>query len=233
MARFLRLERLMMPSSLKRPALVGIAAMAIFAAPLVAQMNFEKPGARQVSRVTSGTYMVDHHHTMVGWRLDHMGMTPYFGTFGDVTGTLVLDKDYPANSTLDITIPVAKVTTPSAGLNEHLLRAPRESGGKADFFGPDPVDARFVMTSLVPDLGTETASMTGDLTLNGITKPVTLDVSFYGAGKFPVTMGGAEGIGFTSTGAIKRSDFGVSFGIPMISDEVQLDIVAGFVKKPD
>ncbi len=221
-----------MPSNLIRPILAGFAAIAILAAPLAAQMSFEKVGARDVSRITSGTYIVDHHHTLVGWRVDHMGITPYFGTFGDVTGTMVLDKDDPAKSTLDLTIPVAKVTTPSAGLTDHLLRAPREPGGKADFFGLDPADARFVMTTLVPDTEAGTASMTGDLTLNGVTRPVTLDVSFYGAGKFPVTMGGAQSIGFTATGAIKRSDFGVSFGIPMISDEVQLDIVAGFIKQP-
>jgi len=221
-----------MPPILTRPILAGLAVAAILAAPLAAQMNFEKPGARDASRVSSGTYAVDNYHTLVGWRVDHIGLTPYFGTFGDVTGTLVLDKDDPAKTKLEITIPVAKVTTPSTGLTEHLLRAPSEPGGKADFFGSDPVDARFMMTLLVPDDEAGTASMTGDLTLNGVTRPVTLDVSFYGAGKFPVTMGGAESIGFTATGAIKRSDFGVSFGIPMISDEVQLDIVAGFIKQP-
>jgi polyisoprenoid-binding protein YceI len=220
-----------MPASLNRILLASAAAVAVLAAPLAAQMTFEKIGARDASRVTSGTYTVDHHHTMVGWRLDHMGITPYFGTFGDVTGTLVLDREDPAKSKLDITIPVGKVTTPSAGLTEHLLRAPKEPGGKPDFFGPNPADARFVMTSLTPDMEAGTASMTGDLTLNGVTRPVTLAVDFYGAGKIPVTMGGGETIGFTASGTIKRSEFGVSFGIPMIGDEVELDIVAGFIKQ--
>jgi len=220
-----------MPSMTKRLALAGLAAAAILATPLAGQMGFEKPGARDSSRVNSGTYDVDHYHTLVGWRVDHMGITPYFGTFGDVTGTLVLDTNDPAKSMLDITIPVSKVTTPSTGLTAHLLRAPREEGGKPDFFGANPADARFVMTALTPDLDDATATMTGDLTLNGVTKPVSLDVDFYGAGKIPVMMGGGETIGFTATGTIKRSDFGVSFGIPMIADEVELDIVAGFVKK--
>ena len=215
-----------------RHLLATTLALAVLCAPLAAQMSFEKPGARDASRVTSGSYVVDHYHTLVGWRVDHMGLTPYFGTFGDVTGTLVLDRDDPARSKLDITIPVAKVTTPSAELTAHLLRAPAKPGDKADFFGSAPADARFVMTSLTPDSAAGTASMTGDLTLNGVTRPVTLDVIFYGAGKFPVTMGGAESIGFTAKGTIKRSDFNVSFGIPMISDEVELDIVAGFIKQP-
>jgi polyisoprenoid-binding protein YceI len=219
-----------MPAYAKRHLIAGLAAAIALAAPLVAQQAMEKPGANDVTRVTAGRYTVDHHHTLVGWRVDHMGITPYFGTFGDVTGTLVLDNDDPAKTTLDVTIPVAKVTTPSAGLTDHLLRAPAKPGGKADFFGPKPADARFVLTGLVPDIEKHTARVTGNLTLNGVTRPVTLDAAFYGAGKMPREMGGVESVGFTAKGAIKRSDFGVSMGIPLVSDEVQLDIVAAFLK---
>jgi polyisoprenoid-binding protein YceI len=214
-----------------KPVLIGVAAALALAAPLAAQMNMPKPGARDASRITGGTYAVDHYHTMVGWRVDHMGITPYFGMFGDVTGTLVLDPKNPAAAKVDISIPVAKVTTASAELTQHLLKAPEKPGGKPDFFGPNPAAARFVSTSVVPDTAAGKARITGNLTLNGVTKPVTLDATFHGAGKAPQEMGGVEMVGFEATATIKRSDFGVTMGIPMVSDEVALDIVAAFTKQ--
>ncbi len=186
-------------------------------------------GARDASRVTAGSYTADPYHTMVGWRVDHMGITPYFGQFGEVTGTLQLDPKNVAATKVDITIPVGKVTTASAGLTAHLLRPAQKPGEAPDFFGPSPADARFVSTAVVPGKRGK-ARLTGNLTLNGITRPVTLDVSFHGAGKMPPMMGGSEQVGFTATGMIKRSEFNVLMGIPMVSDEVQLDIVAAFVK---
>lgn len=220
-----------MPVFAKRPALALVAATIALAAPSAAQMNMPKPGARDAARITGGTYTVDHHHTMVGWRVDHMGITPYFGMFGDVTGTLVLDPKNPAAAKVDITIPVGKVTTASPGLTQHLLKAPEKPGGKPDFFGPNPADARFVSTAVVPDTAAGTARITGNLTLNGITKPVTLDARFYGAGQLPQEMGGEQMIGFEAKSTIRRSDFGVDMGIPLVSDEVALDIVAAFTKK--
>lgn len=214
--------------SSKRLGLIGLAAALACAAPLVAQQAMQL-GTRDATRVSGGTYKVDHNHTMVRWEVDHLGITPYFGIFGDVTGTLTLDPKNPRAAKVDITIPVSKVTTASSGLTSHLLRPPAQAGGKPDFFGPNPADARFVSTSVVPEGSTE-AKIAGNLTLNGVTKPVTLDVDFYGAGKAPKEMGGGEMIGFEAEATIKRSDFGVNMGIPMVSDEVKLDIVAAFTK---
>ena len=70
----------------------------------------------------------------------------------------------------------------------------------------------------------------GALTLSGVTKPVVLEAKFYGAGKGPAMMGGKENVGFTAKGKIMRSEFGVGYGIPMVSDEVSLKIAAAFVK---
>lgn len=211
-----------------RKALWATALLAL-AAPLAAQNAAQVPGARDAARVTGGTYKVDPQHTLIGWRVDHMGFTPYFGIFGGATGSLMLDKARPANSKVDVTIPVSKVTTASEGLTSHLLRAP-QSGGTPDFFGANPPDARFVSTSVVPDPAGGKARITGNLTLNGVTRPVTLDAEFYGAGKAPEQMGGQEVVGFEAKTTIRRSDFGIKFGIPIVSDEVKLDIVAGFTK---
>lgn len=199
------------------------------AAPIAAQMA--KPGAPDPSRISGGTYTVDHEHTMVRWTVDHLGVTPYFGIFGQITGSLTLDPKNPAAAKVDVTIPVAKVTTASAGLTAHLLKAPAQAGGKPDFFGPSPADARFVSAAVVPDTAGRTAKITGNLTLNGVTKPVTLDARFYGAGSMPKEMGGGEMVGFEARASLKRSDFGISMGIPLVSDEVDLKIVAAFTKK--
>ena len=203
-----------------------LCALPLFAAvPLIAQSAPQTPGAVDVTRVTAGTYNTDPGHTLIGWRVSHFGFNDYFGIFGDATGTLVLDPAKPNASTVDITIPVGKVTTASAGLTGHLLRAGKEVG-KADFFGPAPADAKFVSTSVVAK-GT-TAKITGNLTLNGITKPVVLDTTFSGAGNNPFNKKAT--VGFHATAVIKRSEFGISYAVPMISDDVTLDISVAFEK---
>lgn len=204
-----------------------VAAALALTLPLEAQAP-QLPGSKNTAAITGGTYQADAGHTLVGWRVDHFGFTPYFGLFGDITGTLVLDPKNPAAAKVDVTIPIAKVTTASAGLTAHLLK-PAGENGKADFFGAAPAPARFVSTA-VHVHGADSAHITGDLTLNGVTRPVTLDAKFYGAGKAPAMMGGKENVGFTAKAKIKRSDFGIGYAIPLVSDEVELDIVAAFQK---
>src|SRR3546814_15474992 len=113
------------------------------AVPLLAQMPAAAPGAKDISRVTGGTYHADHHHTLVGWRVNHLGFNDYFGIFGDATGPLTIDPKNPAAAKLDVTIPVARLTDPSAGPQDPLFR-PAAAGARADFCGEAPAPARFV-----------------------------------------------------------------------------------------
>lgn len=203
--------------------LFAIAALALIATAAAAQA----PGSRNTAAISGGTYTADPDHTLVVWTLDHLGFTPYTGIFGDITGSLTFDPKQPRATRVDVTIPVARVTTASTGLTQHLLR-PGKDGGKPDFFGPTPANARFVSTKVVTK--GQTARLTGDFTFNGVTKPVTLDVTFYGAGRTPPNMGGKENIGFRATGTILRSDFGLGFAVPFVGDAVKLEIAAAFVK---
>jgi polyisoprenoid-binding protein YceI len=205
---------------------IALAAVFAVATPAIAYQAAQVPGAREPARVTGGTYAVDPSHTLVGWRVSHFGFNDYFGIFGDATGTLTIDPRNPNAAKVDITIPVSKVTTASEGLTKHLLK-PAESGKKADFFGANPTDARFV-SKRVTVSGTD-AKILGDLTLNGVTREVTLDAEFSGAGANPYNK--KETIGFEAEAAIKRSDFGITFGIPAVSDEVELDISVAFEKQ--
>ena len=201
-------------------------ALPLFAAvPLIAQSAPQVPGTMDVARVTAGTYNTDPGHTLIGWRVSHFGFNDYFGIFGDVTGTLTIDPANPNAAKVDITIPVGKVTTASTGLTGHLLRAGKD-GGKPDFFGPTPADAKFVSTKV--EASSTSAKITGDLTLNGVTKPVVLDTKFSGAGANPYSK--KVTVGFHATTTIKRSDFGIAYGIPMVSDDVALDISVAFEK---
>jgi polyisoprenoid-binding protein YceI len=207
---------------------VLIALPLLLAVPLLAQnAPPQKPGAKDAKRVTAGSYKTDPNHTLIGWRVDHLGFNDYFGVFGEASGTLTLDPKAPNAAKVDITIPVSKVTTASAGLTAHLLR-PGKDGGPPDFFGAAPADAHFVSTS-VKATGMK-AAITGNLTLNGVTKPVTLNAEFSGAGKTPPFMGGKETVGFHAKGVIKRSDFKVLGALPFVSDQVWLDITVAFEK---
>lgn len=219
-----------MTFTFQRKAIAAFVLAAVCTAPLIAQ-QVPKVGAKDAARVTGGTYTVDSGHTLVRWQVDHLGISPYFGIFGDISGTLMLDPRNIGAAKVDITIPVSKVVTASAGLTAHLLKAPAKAGDKPDFFGPNPADARFVSTAVTAGPDPMSATVAGNLTLNGVTKPVTLDVDFHGAGKAPAQMGGSENVGFEAETTIKRSDFGISLGIPGVSDEVDLGIVAAFQKK--
>ena len=194
-------------------------------APLAAYQGAQTPGAVDPSRVVAGSYAADPTHTLVKWEVNHFGFSDYFGLFGDITGTLELDPKNPDAAKVDITIPVSKVITANAALTGHLLRAGKD-GGKPDFFGPTPADARFVSTGIIAD-GNE-AKITGDLTLNGVTKAVTLDAEFSGAGTNPYNKKAT--VGFRADTTIKRSDFGITTAIPAVSDEVELEISVAFEK---
>ncbi|MEZ0496648.1 YceI family protein [Sphingomonas sp. IW22] len=207
--------------------LKSLAVLAIVTAvPLAAQSAAPQvPGQKDVSRITGGTYRTDPSHSLVEWEVNHFGFNDYFGLFGEVAGTLTLDPKNPAAAKVDVTIPVSKVVTASAGLTDHLLRAGKD-GGKPDFFGPSPADARFVSNHIVVN-GTE-AEIHGSLTLNGVTKPVTLEAEFVGAGANPMSK--KETVGFHGEATIKRSDFGITTALPFVADEVSIDVTVAFEK---
>lgn len=206
-------------------AAAGVSMLSIGA--LHAQGAPQLPGSMDASRITGGTYQIDQGHTLVGWRVNHFGFNDYFGLFGNISGSLQIDPANVESAKLDVTIPIAEVLTASQGLTDHLLR-PGQEGRPADFFGANPQPARFVSTS-VQRTGERTANITGDLTLNGVTKPVTIAAEFTGAGANPMSQ--VETIGFEGTAKINRQDFNINFAVPMVSTEVELDLTAAFEKK--
>ena len=207
-----------------RKSIIAAAAALLVIAPtipsVIAQQAAPKlPGSVDPSRVVAGTYNVDPSHTLIGFRVNHFGFNDYFGIFGDSTGTLEIDPANLAAAKVDITIPVNKLTTASAGLTKHM--------NSADFFETEThPTAHFVSTKVTVD--GNAAKIEGNLTIKGITKPVVLDASFTGAGNNPFNK--KLTVGFEADTLIKRSDFGINTAIPLVSDEVQLGITAAFEK---
>jgi polyisoprenoid-binding protein YceI len=203
-----------------RLALTALA-LATAAVPVIAQMPTTPPGAPDPARVKAGTYAVDSHHTQILFQVNHLGFNSYYGIFGGGTGSLTLDPAKPATASVSIEIPINLMVTTSNELNTHL-KTP-------DFFDAAKFPtATFKSTSVAVD-GAK-AKITGNLTLKGVTKPVVLDAWFTGAGLGP--MNKAETVGFEATTTVKRSDFGISYGVPLVSDEVPLKITVAFEKKP-
>lgn len=191
----------------------------LLADPVAAQAPASTPAAA-AARVAAGTYKVDPAHTQVVWSLDHLGFSPLYGMFGEITGTLQLDPARLADAKLNIEIPMSGLSVTSPGFARHLTT-------------PDLFDtakfptARFVSTSVRPQ--GNRAVVTGDLTLHGVTRPVTLQAQFYGAGANPRSQ--AQTVGFTATTTIKRSDWGLGYGAPAVGDNTELRITAAFEKQ--
>ena len=192
-------------------------ALTLLAVPAGAQMPTSPPGKANPALATAGTYKVDGDHTQVLFTVNHMGFSEYTGQFVEPTGSLKLDPRNHANDKVEIAFPIAKLSTTVAALDEHLQ--------KPEFFDATQFpEGKFVSTKVVVK-GT-TATITGNLTLKGVTRPIVLAVRFIGAGAG--MMGRKTNVGFSATTKIKRSDFGISYGIPVVSDEVALTINAAF-----
>lgn len=168
--------------------------------------------------VRAGSYVLDPAHGKITWSVSHFGMSRYQGQFVELSGRLTLDPAAPERATLQVTVPLEKVGTFHEGLDAHLKNA--------DFFDvPNHPQASFTSTR-VERLGERQARVTGDLTLRGVTRPVSFAVTFNAAGIHPVTK--RYTLGFDGQASVRRSEFGVSFGIPAISDEVRLEIEGEF-----
>ena len=201
--------------------LVLATALALAAAPLLAQMPTTPPGTHDASRVVAGTYDVDTGHTQVLFTVNHLGFTEYTGQFTQPTGTLTLDPANAANSKVEVSFPIDQVSTTVAALNTHL-KSP-------DFFDAAKYPTGKFVSTKVTVTG-ETATIEGNLTLKDVTKPIVLKARFIGAGNAP--MGAKKlNVGFAATATINRSDFHIGYGVPMVSDKVELTINAGFSQK--
>jgi polyisoprenoid-binding protein YceI len=169
--------------------------------------------------VRSGAYVLEPTHTEVVFGVSHFGFSTYYGQFPGATGTLTLDAANPAASHLDVSIPVAQVWTASPKLTDELK--------SADWLDATAYPTMTFHSTKVTPTGPTTADVTGDLTLHGVTHPVTLKATFTRGAVFPMNQ--KYMIGFQVTGDVKRSEFGVSKYVAFgLADDVHLIISAPF-----
>lgn len=172
----------------------------------------------------AGTYRPDPAHTRLWFIVDHLGFSKYMALFTKVDATLQFDPEHPEAMSVTATVDLTSLEThnPAVDYNfneivsgEDLLNAPAHP------------EATFVSTK-VAVTGKNTADVTGDLTLNGVTRPVVFAANYNGGwGHMPMDQMGARA-GFSLQTVIKRSDFGIDFGVPEpgskmgVGDDVQI-----------
>lgn len=178
-----------------------------------------------------GAYKLDENHASVTFRVNHLGMSRYTARFTDIAADLQFDPANPAAMSVSATIDPRSIETDFHGDKPDF---------DAELAGPSWLDAakfpKITFKSTKVDVTwPATANVTGDLTLHGVTRPVTLETTFNGGSK-PSGMDPGSRIGFSAHGSLKRSEFGVSYGIPPagsnfgVGDEVEFFIEAEFTQ---
>ncbi len=163
--------------------------------------------------INTGTWIVEPVHSEVGFTVRHLGMSKVRGRFNSFTGTVQIG-DEPSASSVTAEVDLSSVDTNNADRDGHLT--------SGDFFNAEThPKMTFVSTSITND------ALAGNLTINGITKPVEFDLDVYGS---TVDMYETTRAGFSASGTISRGDFGIDFNAPlgldgvMISDKVNIEL---------
>jgi polyisoprenoid-binding protein YceI len=174
---------------------------------------------------TRTPWKIDPAHSHIEFAVRHLMISTVKGRFGSVEGTVVMDEADPATAEVDVTIDVASIDTREPQRDGHLK--------SADFFDAEKYPTIHFKSTRITDVSGDTFKVIGDLTMHGVTRAVTLDVTSEGRGKDPW---GGDRAGFSAKGKIKRSDFGLTWnqiletGGLAVSDEVRISLDLELVK---
>ena len=168
----------------------------------------------------SGAYQLDHKHVTVLFKVDHMGFSKFVGRFNDVDATLDFSAENIGASRLEAVINMASVDVN----NESFAATLRGS----QWFDIARFPQAFFKTVRVESIAENNADFVGELTFLGVTRPVTLRVHFNGGATNLLTQ--KYTIGFAANSLFKRSDFGLDNYIPLIGDEIEIEVHAEFIK---
>jgi polyisoprenoid-binding protein YceI len=162
----------------------------------------------------SDHYEFDKGHTSILFFVDHLGFSDMVGFFTAYSGGFTFDPAHPEASTIDVSLDPSGIRT-SSTLLDHILQGEK-------FFNTDKFPAIRFVSEGITATGAHTGNVTGNLTMLGVTKPLTLHVHFNKAGYHPMTQNFVAG--FSAEGTLKRSDFGMNYLIPMVGDQVRFMI---------
>lgn len=172
-----------------------------------------------ISELTPGTWNIDPHHSSIGFAVRHLMINTVRGQFDEFEAKTVVGQPIE-QSEIDITIQVGSINTNNGDRDGHL-----KSG---DFFDAEQFPTITFKSTKITD-----SEITGDLTIKGTTKPVTLSYAFNGIAKDPW---GATRAGFAATGEVNRADFGVSFNAPLetggvlVGEKIKLELDLEFIQ---
>jgi polyisoprenoid-binding protein YceI len=170
------------------------------------------------------TWKIDPAHSLVEFAVKHLMITTVKGRFSEVTGEIHVDETNFAASKVDIEVDVASIDTREAQRDAHLR--------SADFFDVEKFPKMTFRSTRVEGKLDE-FTLTGDLTIHGVTRPITLEVTHEGRGKDPW---GGERIGFSAKGRLNRSDFGLTWNAALetggfvVGDDVKISLDIEAVK---
>jgi polyisoprenoid-binding protein YceI len=176
----------------------------------------------------TGTYTIDPTHSRVGFVARHAMVTKVRGSFNEFEGSGYFDAEDPTKSNLELVIKAASIDTRNADRDGHLR--------SNDFFAMDEYPEITFKSTSVEQTGDAEYRVTGDLTLKGVTKPVTVDFDYTGAAVDPF---GNQRIGLEGTTTINRKDWGVTWNAPLetggvlVSEKVTLEFEVSAVRKVD
>lgn len=163
--------------------------------------------------VAADTYKLDPGHTFPRWQVSHFGFSTHHGQFNKTSGTLMLDPKAGKGS-LDVVVDAASISTGDPALEKHLRTA--------DFFNVEKFPTLTFKSSAMKFEGGKPVAVSGDFTLLGVTKPMTFQIANVKCGMHPVSK--KESCGAEVSGSLKRSEFGMTYGVPGLGDEIRLAI---------
>jgi polyisoprenoid-binding protein YceI len=175
--------------------------------------------ALPLSALAADSYTIDPNHTFPNFTINHLGFSTMHGRFDKTSGAITLDRAAKSGS-VEVSIETASVSTGFAKRDDHL-KSP-------DFFNAAEFPSITFKSTAIHFKGDTPASVDGNLTISGVTKPVTLTIDAFNCGANP--MNKKEECGAAASTQIKRSDFGVKYGVPNIGDDVKLEFEIEAIK---
>ncbi len=182
--------------------------------------KMQRPGA-DLSALPSGTYKSEQGHTYVAFTYWHQDYAKPILRWRETNATIEFDNENPENSTLNVSIPVASIDSGVDKFDEHLV--------SADFFDAENYPTITFRSTNINQALLGSGAVTGELTIKGMTKPVTFTGKVNKVGKH--FRSGVDMFGISATANVKRSDFGVDAYTPNVGDDVEIMIEAEFLKE--
>lgn len=170
--------------------------------------------AATVATADAEKYVLDASHSQIVFSYNHLGFSTTYGMFSGFDGEVMFDQEDPASSSVSVSMPVKSMFTGWEARYGHLM--------SPDFFDASDDELVSFSSTGIEVTGENTAHITGDLTINGVTKSVVLDAKLNAAGDHP--QAGKPWAGFDATTTLLRSDYNVGAFAPWISDEVSVMI---------